>query len=90
MNARRPLATLIAAALLALGAASAVEGTPLHSAVIAANTDDSGWGSVEPPVASGETRTVVSPADSGWGSVEPPKSIAPGLTAAPGDDSGWG
>ncbi|MET9498467.1 hypothetical protein [Streptomyces sp. NPDC006552] len=73
MNARRPVTAVITAALLALGAVSVAEGTALHSAV-AANTSDSGWGSVEPPVASGELRTAVTPADSGWGSIEPPKA----------------
>ncbi|MFI7388436.1 hypothetical protein [Streptomyces sp. NPDC049813] len=74
MNVRRPVTAVITAALLALGAVSVADGTALHAVTVAATTDDSGWGSVEPPVASGELRTAVAPADSGWGSVEPPKA----------------
>ncbi|MFD4543095.1 hypothetical protein [Streptomyces bauhiniae] len=74
MKAKRPVTAVMTAALLALGAVSVAEDTALHSAAVAAHTDDSGWGSVDPPVASGELRTVVASADSGWGRFEPPKA----------------
>ncbi|MFJ3497806.1 hypothetical protein ACIPPJ_30035 [Streptomyces sp. NPDC086091] len=57
---------MIALALLALGALSAAQSPALQSAA-AVVTGDSGWGSVEPPVASDQLRAADPKDDSGWG-----------------------
>lgn len=70
MIASRPVTTVIAVALLTLGAVSGAQSTvSAHTSAVAtgSSTDDSGWGSTKPPVETVELRTASPTDDSGWG-----------------------
>ncbi|MFD8671500.1 hypothetical protein ACFV1A_00250 [Streptomyces seoulensis] len=93
MIASRPVTTVIAVALLALGAVSGAETSVSvrHSAVVADTVpQDSGWGSTKPPVSLAGSHTVTPSHDSGWGSTKPPVSLAGSHTVTTSGDSGWG
>ncbi|MEW1775332.1 hypothetical protein [Streptomyces sp. NPDC086777] len=67
MKLSRPVTTVIAVALLALGAISGAQSSTLRSAAAVVVAGDSGWGSVKPPVALDQLGTARATDDSGWG-----------------------
>ncbi|MFJ8493295.1 hypothetical protein ACIRBZ_33870 [Streptomyces sp. NPDC094038] len=58
---------MIAVALLALGAISGAQSSTVQSVVGVVVAGDSGWGSVEPPVALDHLPAANPTDDSGWG-----------------------
>ncbi|MFF4119270.1 hypothetical protein ACFY0P_38305 [Streptomyces sp. NPDC001714] len=67
MKVSRPVTTVIAVALLALGAISGAQSSALQSVVAVVVAGDSGWGSVKPPVALDQLPKPHPTDDSGWG-----------------------
>ncbi|MFF5146393.1 hypothetical protein ACFY6U_42880 [Streptomyces sp. NPDC013157] len=67
MIVSRPVITVIAAVLLALGVISGAQSSTVQSVVGVVVAGDSGWGSVKPPVALDQLPTPHPTDDSGWG-----------------------
>ncbi|MER6083415.1 hypothetical protein [Streptomyces sp. NPDC001833] len=67
MIVSRPVITVIAAALLVLGAVSGAQSSTVQSVVGVVVAGDSGWGREKPPVALDHLPTANPTDDSGWG-----------------------